>query len=95
MFKKSGFLRSGYPDGSGTIRGPSGGQGKSVEAKKAKIRIFEKMDFPDPDPDFRISAHRVATGGPKATCSQNFKALAAVVLKWTSSLTIIKYRIRA
>ena len=49
MFKKSGFLRSGYPDGSGTIRGPSGGQGESVEAKK-KFRIFLKNpDFPDPD----------------------------------------------
>ena len=47
--------------------------------KKAKQKFPENPDFPDPDPDFRISAHRVEMGGPKATCSQNFKALAAIV----------------
>jgi len=46
-----------------------------------------------PDPEFRISAYGVANGAPRATCSQNFSPLAAVVLEITSSLTIIKYRI--
>ena len=72
MFKKSGFLRSGYPDGSGTIRGPSGGQGESVEAKKAKIRIFEKSGFPgpgEPDPDIVLRERWGGRGLPVAKIS--------------------------
>ena len=61
--------------------------------KKAKKFFPENPGFPDPDPDFRISAHRVEMGGPKATCSQNFRPLGAVVSKCLRPLTIIKYRI--
>ena len=47
--------------------------------KKKKIGFSKKPDFPDPDPDFRISVHGIANGAPRATCSQNFRPLAAVV----------------
>ena len=47
--------------------------------KKAKKKFPEKPDFPDPDPDFRISVHGVAIGAERATCSQNLRPLAAVV----------------
>ena len=66
---------------------------EAVEAKKSEKKIPEKPDFPDPDPDFRISVHAVAKGAERATCSQNFRPLAAVVPEIPGSLTIIKYRI--
>ena len=59
-----------------------------------KKKFPENPDFPDPDPDFRISAHRVEMGGPKATCSQNFRPLAAIEAEISRSLTIIKYRMK-
>ena len=49
--------------------------------------------MPDPNPDFRTSAYGVANRAPRATCSQNFSILAAVVPEILGSLTIIKYRI--
>ena len=58
-----------------------------------KKKIPENPDFPDPDPDFRICFHGVANKAPRATCSQNFRPLAAVVPEIFRSLTIIKYRI--
>ena len=63
----------------------------SVEAKKSEKKFPENPDFPDPDPDFRTCFHGVATGAPRATCSQNFRPLAAVVPEITSSKTIIIY----
>ena len=47
---------------------------------------------PDPEPDFRISAHAVEIGAERATCSQNFRPLAAVVPEMLRPLTTIKYR---
>ena len=47
--------------------------------KKAKKKFLDFPDFPDPDPDFRISVHGVAMGAERATCGQNFRPLAAVV----------------
>ena len=46
-----------------------------------------------PDPDFRISSYGVANGAERATCSQNFRPLGAIVPEIFASLTIIKYRI--
>ena len=63
-------------------------------SEKSEKKIPENPDFPDPDPDFRISAYAVAIGAERATCSQNFRPLAAVVPEIFPSLTIIKYRIR-
>ena len=51
----------------------------------------EKPDFPDPDPDFRISAHAVAIGAKRATYSQNFRPLAAIVPEIPTFKTIIVY----
>ena len=48
-------------------------------SEKSEKKFPENPDFPDPDPDFRISAHGVAIGGPRATCSQNFRPLAAIL----------------
>merc|ERR1711974_411265 len=47
---KSGFPESGYPDGSGTIRGPSGSQGESLDTHivgplSLKSRKNEKSGF--------------------------------------------------
>ena len=61
--------------------------------KKSEKEFPENPDFPDPDSDFRISAYGVANGTPRATCSQNFKPLAALEAEISRSLTIIKYRI--
>ena len=62
---------------------------------RKKFRIFfEKSGFPGSEPDFRISAHGVAMGGPRASYSQNFIPLAALVPEIPSSLTIIKHRIK-
>ena len=62
-----------------TIRLEWGDHKESFEAKKKKIRIFEKSGFPGSEPDFRISVHGVEIRAPRATCSQNFRPLAAVV----------------
>ena len=62
---------------------------EAVEAKKSEKKIPEKPDFPDPDPDFRISAHAVAIGAERATYSQNFRPLAAIVPEITTFVTII------
>ena len=64
---------------------------EAVEAKKSEKKIPEKPDFPDPDPDFRIYVHGVAMGAERATCSQNFRPLAAILSEIPTSLTIIKY----
>ena len=99
MKKKKIFDKTGFPGSlsglgdSGTPGGWPWGPKRSIEAKKAKKKFPEKPDFPDPEPDFRISTYAVEIGAKRATCSQNFRPLAAVVLKWTTSLTIIKYRI--
>ena len=50
FFEKSGFPGSGYPDGSGTIRGPSGSQGESLDTHivgslSLKSRKNEKSGF--------------------------------------------------
>ena len=69
-------------------------RGRRSQKKKRKKKFPEKPDLPDPDPDFRISAHAVAIGAERATCSQNFRPLAAVVPEThLRSLAIIKYRI--
>ena len=62
-------------------------------SEKSEKKIPENPDFPDPDPDFRISVHAVAIGAKRATYSQNFRPLAAQEAEITRSLTIIKYRI--
>ena len=62
-------------------------------SEKKRKKNPEKPDFPVPDPDFRISAYGIANGAPRATCSQNFRPLAALEAEITRSLTIIKYRI--
>ena len=49
--------------------------------KKTKSGFFEKSGFPGSEPDFRISVHGAAMGGPRSTYNQNFMALAAVVSK--------------
>ena len=59
--------------------------------KKAKKNFPEKPDFPDPDPDFRISVHAVAKGAERATCSQNFRPLPALEAEISRSKTIIIY----
>ena len=61
-------------------------------SQKKRKKIPEKPDFPDPDPDFRISAHAVAIGAERATYSQNFRPLAAIVPEITTFVTIINYR---
>merc|ERR1712079_704720 len=61
-------------------------------SEKSEKKIPENPDFPDPDPDFRICFHGVANKAPRATCSHNFRPLAAVVSEIFRSLTIIKYR---
>ena len=48
-------------------------------SKKSEKKIPENPDFPDPDPDFRICVHAVAIGAERATCSQNFRPLAAIL----------------
>ena len=63
-------------------------------SEKCEKKIPENPDFPDPDPDFRISVHAVAKGAERATCSQNFRPLAALEAEITSSKTIIIYWIR-
>merc|ERR1711923_198319 len=60
--------------------------------KKRKKKFPEKPDFRDPD--FRISVHAVAIGAKRATCSQNFRPLAAIEAEISRSLTIIKYRMK-
>ena len=63
----------------------------SIEAKKSEKKFPENPDFPDPDPDFRIYVHAVAIGGPRPTCSQNFRPLATIVPEIITSKTIIIY----
>ena len=53
---------------------------------------FRKIGFPGPD--FRICVHGVAMGAERATCSQNFRPLAAIEAEIFAFVTIIKYRIR-
>jgi len=67
--------------------------------KSEKKKFPENPDFPDPDPDFpdpdfRISSYGVANGTPRATCSQNFRPLAALEAEIFPSLTIIIYWIK-
>ena len=62
---------------------------KKRKKKFRKIRISRIFD-----PDFRICFHGVANKATRATCSQNFRPLAAVVPEIFRSLTIIKYRIK-
>ena len=66
---------------------------KGGNAKEKRKKSFpENPDFLDPDPNFRIYVHGVAMGAERATCSQNFRPLAAIVPEIVPSLTIIKYR---
>ena len=65
---------------------------QEVHRSEKSKKIPENPDFPDPDPDFRICFHGVAIGAPRATCSQNFRPLAAVVPEIFGHITIIKYR---
>ena len=67
---------------------------EAIEAKKSEKKFSGKNDFPDPDPDFRFCFHAVAIRAERATCSQNFRPLAALEAEITRSLTIIKYRIK-
>ena len=61
-------------------------------SKKSEKKIPEKPDFPDPDgPDRRPQG---AIGGPRATCSQNFRPLALMVPENTHLKTIIIYQIK-
>ena len=60
-------------------------------SEKSKKKFPENPDFPDPDPDFRISVHGVAMGAERATCSQNFRPLAALEAEMNTSKTIIIY----
>ena len=62
-------------------------------SEKREKKFPENPDFPDPDPDFRICFHAVAIGAERATCSQNFRLLAALVPEIFGYITIIKYRI--
>ena len=62
-----------------------------MEAKKSEKKIPENPDFPDQDPDFRISVHAVAIGAERATCSQNFRPLAAIEAEIRHSQTIFIY----
>ena len=55
--------------------------GGDPDIRIPEIRIFEKSGFPGSEPDFRISVHGVEIGAPRATCSQNFRPLAAILLK--------------
>ena len=66
-----------------------GGDPEVPRSEKSEKKIPEKPDFPDPD--FRISVHAVAKGGPKATCSQNFKALAAIVPEMPMAFEVDNY----
>ena len=66
---------------------------RGPKKQKKRKKIPDNPDFPDLDPDFRISVHGVAMGASKATCSQNFKALATIVPEMLRRITIIKYRI--
>ena len=43
------------------------------------------------DPDFRFCVHAVAIGAERATCSQNFRPLAALEAEITTFVTIIIY----
>ena len=71
----------------GNIRGVTLRSQEVRRSQKKRKKIPEKPDFPDPD--FRISAHHVEMGGPKTTCSQNFRPLAALEAEITRSKTII------
>jgi len=64
-------------------------------SEKKRKKIPENPDLPDPDPDFRISSYGVANGAERATCSQNFRPLGAIVPEIFPSLTIIKYRMQS
>ena len=72
-----------------SIRGVTLRSQEVHRSEKSEKKIPEKPDFPDPDPDFRIYVHGVAMGAERATCSQNFRPLAAIVPENARSLTII------
>ena len=59
--------------------------------KKAKKKIPEKPDFPDPDELDPYPVLRERWGGPRATCSQNFRPLAAIEAEITTFVTILIY----
>ena len=67
--------------------------GKNLNYQKLffEKKIPENPDFPDPDPDFRIYVHGVAMGAERATCSQNFRPLAAIEAEIRPPKTIIIY----
>ena len=64
---------------------------RSQGVRRSEKKIPENPVFPDPDPDFRISAYGVAMGAEMATCSQNFRSLSGIVPEIFGSLTIIIY----
>ena len=63
---------------------------------RSEKKISGKTGFPGSGsgyPDLRISVHAVAKGAERATCSQNFRPLAAIEAEISTFVTIIKYRI--
>ena len=77
----------------GNIRGVTLRSQEVRRSEKSEKKFPENPDFPDPDPYFRISSYGVANGAERATCSQNFRPLGAIVSKCLRHITIIKYRI--
>ena len=91
-FRKNRISRSGSGlGGTGTSGEWPWGPKGSIEAKKAKKISGENPDFPDPDPEIRISAYGIEIGAERATCGQNFRPLAAVVTEIITLKTIIIY----
>ena len=64
---------------------------RSEKSKKKKIPEKPDLPDPDPDPDFRISVHGVEIRAPRATCGQNFRPLAAILLKLTMAFEVDNY----
>ena len=61
-------------------------------SQKKRKKIPEKPDFPDPDePDPDVVLRERSGGRARATCSQNFRPLAAVVPEITSLKSRIIY----
>ena len=61
----------------------------SIDTKKPKSGFSKNPDIPDPN--FRFSIHGVEIRAPRATCSQNFRPLAALEAEMTTPETIIIY----
>ena len=74
-----------------SIRGWPWGPKRSIEAKKSEKKISGKTGFPGSGWTGSVPRPQGAMGVPRATCSQNFRPLAALVPEILRSETIIIY----